>query len=71
MIDNYKTLGEDKNRLVEINTRTGEKHSYRKDAKGRVDPKYLKVHRQDILQPYGKNKREFEKVYGKEAMESV
>ena len=57
---------------IEVCVRCSKKVIYRKDGKGRVEKgKYLRDHIRDTVQPFGKTRKLFLKIYGPGPLEEL
>jgi len=65
-LHDYQTIKETKEAIREVCTICKKKLTIKKDTKGRYDNKaYRENHHRDLVQPYGKDKKTFIKLYGK------
>ena len=57
---------------VEVCKNCGKKVAYPKDSKGRVEKaKYLRDHVRDTVQPFGRTRKLFLKIYGEEPVKKL
>ena len=58
--------------IVEVCTFCGKRVVYYKNKNGKIDnEKYLEDHKRDFLQPYGKDRQLFIKIWGYEGIETA